>query len=723
MSGKTSRPAAALRRIALVTSVSVLPLHAAAAQDRGGTMELAPVTVEGSAERATGPAPGLVAKRSATGTKTDTPVLETPQAVSVITADQIRQQAAATTSEVLRYTPGVNAEIFGADPRADWPRVRGFQVPEFLDGLKLPRATYAWPRVDPYMLERLEVLKGPASVLYGQTPPGGLINGVSKRPTRDPVREVQFQVGDPGRLQAAFDFGGALDAEGTFTYRLTGLGRLAETQVDYVDDDRAVIAPAFTWRPNERTSLTVLGHSITDSGGSLQFLPSEGTLLPNPNGKIPRDRFLGEPGYDDFSRRQWAAGYLFETQLNDALTLRQGLRYASVDYDLDVVRGFGLVKNAAGQPTDYRSVVRRAVAIRDHAKALTIDNAVTGRFETGPLAHTVTAGVDILRQTVDYRFGAILVSPLDIYNPRYGTVPGTPVTTASTAQTLYQTGAYVQDQIALGGFRLTLSGRYDKFEVDTRNRLNSTTSTVEDSAFTGRAGLLYAFENGFSPYVSYATSFEPELGTNAAGAPFAPTEGRQVEAGLKYQIPGTNSLLTLSAFDLVQQNLVVRNALTNSAEQVGEVTVRGVELEGKINLWKGWDLLASYAYSHSEVTHATDGTEGNRVPYVPRHQASAWLNHTVSSGPLDGLSVGGGVRYVGASFGDLRNTAEAPSYTLFDAAVRVDLKAVSPALAGAEFAVNAANIFDKTYVSSCNDLNSCYWGTGRTIRGTLTYRW
>lgn len=695
--------------IALGAGAAFLPAGLAGAQSQTDT-QLAPIVIQSQGEQATGPVRGLVARQSATATKTARSVSETPQSISIMTADQIRQQQATTTSEAMRYTPSTNAEIFGADPRADWIRMRGFIVPELLDGTRMPRATYAWPRIDPYMVERIEALRGPAAALYGQTPPGGLINFVSKKPTEEPLREVQLTLGDPWRKQAAFDFSGPIDEDGQFLYRITGMARASETQVNHVDDDRLFIAPSLTWKPDDTTSLTVLGHHIRDDGGSLQFLPAAGMLYDSAYGKYSRDVFIGEPDYDDFQRRQTAIGYQFEHTFDNGITFNSSARLMEVDYDLNVVRGHPAL--VATPPL----VNRLAVEIHDVAKTFTTDNNISASFDTGPVTHDVLAGIDLLVQSADYQFGTGPASPINIYDPVYGGTIGAITNSADSRQTINQVGFYLQDEMSLDNWRLTLTGRYDAAETDTYSRLNSSRSVNDDGAFTGRVGLLYAFDNGIAPYVSFGTSFEPISGINTStGQAYDPSEGEQFEVGLKYQPVGTDHLFTLAAFDLEQSNLVVTNG--GIQQQIGKVDMKGIEAEAKISMWSGWDVIASYSYLDSEVT-----ATGKRVIYVPDHQAALWVNHTFS-GALEGLSAGAGVRYTGASFGDTANLLEAPSYTLFDAAARLNFGAFNDSLKGTELAVNVSNVFDKEYVASCNSVTQCYWGTARTIRATLTHRW
>lgn len=707
-------PASSSLHRALVTGVALAASAPALAQ----TATLETIVVTSAPEKADGPVDGIVASRSATGTKTDTPIEVTPQSISVVTSDQMQRQAAQSNAEALRYVPGISSETFGADPRADWIRSRGFQIPEYLDGLRLPRGVYAWSQTDPYLLERLEILKGPASTLYGQTPPGGLVNMISKRPTDTPVREIQLQTGYPKRGQVAFDLGGPIDEAGVFSYRLTGLGRLGDTQVDHVNDDRGEIAGGVTWRPTDATSLTVLGHLINKDSKSLQFLPSSGTAKDNPNGRIARDRFIGEPDFDDFDFTQSGIGYLFEHNFASDITFRQNLRYGLIDYDLDVVR----VHPAFGMRANNRDVARIAARIQDATRALTVDTNLSGHLATGALRHDWLVGLDYLNQDTDYSFARGAVADLDVYNPSYGATVGPLTTSTDQKQKLDQIGVYAQDQMTWQNLHVVLSGRYDWSDASTRNRLNGTVSETTDGQFTGRAGALYDF-GGIAPYVSYATSFEPQTGTDASGNAFDPTLGSQIEAGVKIKPGPLNGLITLSAYQLTQDNLVVTNAGTSLREQVGQARVRGLEAEAKFDLAENWEIIASYAYQQSEISKATDGTEGNRLPYVPVHQASAWVNYTFSENAFDGLSLGGGVRYTGASYGDTRNQVKTDSYTLLDASLGYDFGAADPKLEGLTLAANVSNLLDTDYVASCNNDNSCYWGAGRSIRGTLTYRW
>lgn len=668
-------------------------------------------------ERGNGPVQGFVAHKSLSGTKTDTPLLETPQAISVVGRDQVVNQGSQSVVEALRYTAGVSTNINPNDNRFESLRIRGFEPVLYLDGMQLPFGSllFGRPKVDPFMLERIEVLKGPSSSLYGQVAPGGLVNLVSKLPSPIQTRAVEIQANNFGQIQAGFDVGGPASKDGDLLYRLTGVVHDGGTQIDHVDDFRGAIAPSFTWRPNLDTTLTVLGSYQRDNSGvSIQFLPSQGTLLPNPNGIVPVSRFTGEPGFNKFERTQYWAGYQFEHRASDVWTLRQNLRYASLDTTVKAVLGAGL------QP-DLQTLRRSAFIVPEKADAFTVDNQAEARFSTGPLAHTALFGFDYRRVTSDSSQYFAVAPTINLFNPVYGAAVPAPALVSSISQRQNQLGAYVQDQVAFDRWRLTLNGRHDWISTETDNHIAATRQAQSDTAFSGRAGLTYVFDFGVAPYVAVARSFQPTLGA-AGGVPFKPTTGIQQEVGIKYQPANLNLLLTGALFNLVQQNVVTPSGLLQV--QTGEVRSRGAELEAAASLSNGLRLVASYTYTDTEVTSTGIPAQlGKRFITVPLHQGAIWADYTFQSGALAGFGFGAGVRYVGQSYGDAANTVVIPNYSLIDATAHYDLSNLDSRLKGAKLALNVNNLFDKRYVSTCASLNQCYYGTGRVITGSLRYTW
>jgi len=708
----------------------------AAGQPSAGSLPAIVVEPQASRETGTGPVSGFIARRSVSGTKTDTPLMETPQSVSVVTRDQMDAQGATTLVESLRYTPGIVAQYGNTDLRLDWLTLRGFTPPaRYLDNLRLPFGArgYSQPRIEPWGLERVEVVKGPSSVLYGQATPGGLVNMVSKRPTLEPVREVELQFGSHNRRQAALDLGGAIDADGVWSYRLVALHREANTSYDHVSERKTYFAPSLTFRPSSATRLTVLGQwQSLDSpgGGGAPALPAAGTLDTSRYAALPTRTFVGEPGYDRFSNRQRFVGYEFEHRFNDTFTVRQNLRYGKVDAYTQRIQAVCL---AACNPS---SLLRYAWAFPEEASLLTADTQLQADFATGTLRHTLLAGVDFSNEksAFDETNLRIITRPFNAYLPVFGTDSGAvPSVATHIDQKRRQTGFYLQDQIHLDRWSLVLAGRYDKADTDTRTLTTATARMARvdqhDDKFTGRAALMYNFDSGFAPYLSYSTSFQPAAGTDRQGNPFEPTTGRQIEAGLKYQPAGSKAMVTAAVYELTQRNVLTPDPLSRSfSEQTGEVRVRGLELEAKAPLARGLDVIASYAYTDSRVTRANANasgasTLGKRFPYVPEHQAALWLDYAFPMEIAPGLSLGAGVRRISTTYGDAANQFRVPGVTVMDAALRWDLGRWRPSLKGLRLALNVSNLADKTYVATCLSSTGCYYGERRSVYVTAGYSW
>lgn len=709
-----------------VTGDGTLTLEAVS----GDAMALGEVHISGTTrESAFGPVDGYVATRSASGSKTDSALIEIPQTINVVTRDQVQAQGAQNIVEAVRYTPGVVASFGDSDSRNDVLQSRGYYLRYNLNGSRLPYGAYsaAMLRIEPYGLERIETIKGPASVLYGQSTPGGLANLVSKQPTFEPLREVQLQTGSNDRAQGGLDLSGPLDEGGTLAYRLTGLIRDTGGDVDHGYDKRTFVAPALTWQPNEDTRLTLLSHYQEDDTLSDYVpLPAGASLHSGPNGRLPRDRYLGEPRFDGYERTQSSLGYLFEHRIDDVWSLRQTLQSNHVEVDTFASPGYLL-------SADGRQLSRVATHGEGEARSLTVDTTAQAEFATGRVGHTVLIGLDYLDLTDAYRFASAPYStPLDVYAPRYGQAVPTLIPRIDYDQHREQTGLYLQDQIRLERWVLTLGARQDWVSTRTETGLAAhTKASQREDKPTGRIGLAYLFDNGLAPYASYSTSFEPLDGTDFSGQPFKPMTGEQYEVGLKYQPPGGESFVTLSAFQLTQENVTTPDpdpTHVGFSVQTGESRVRGLELEAKASLHRRLDLLASYAYMDSKVTRANaaaggSSLEGNEIPQVPAHQASLWLDYRLDEGPLRGAGAGFGARYMSKVYGDAANTLEMPGRTLFDATLHYDLGQAASELDGAELRLSANNLLDKRYVGFCQNALQCYYGQGRTLLATLSYRW
>ncbi|HEX7913932.1 MAG TPA: TonB-dependent siderophore receptor [Paraburkholderia sp.] len=668
---------------------------------------------------------GLVGKRTATGTKTDTPITEVPQTINVVTSQQIEMTGATDLNQVLRYVPGFSS--FGSDSRTDlYASLRGFTPTLFVDGLQAPNtAAIANWRVDSYMIDSVTVLRGPTSVLYGAGDPGAIVDVQTKQADGVRVREVGVQVGNYARKQTMFDVGDQLDADGKYAYRFVGVARDGNALSGPNADQRVALAPSFRWRPDSNTSLTLTATYLQDWNDiSHNFLPASGTVLPNPNGQLSQDVYTGEPTFNDYRKKQGSLGYQFSHDLNSIWTLRQNMRWMHLSVDDASVFGGGL---APGSTTD---ITRYAGLFQQNYSRFDVDNNAQARFGTGPLEHTLLLGFQYNRQTTTDSEWLALAPELNLYNPVY-----TPVTTAifsgptsfghSDLYTAMNTfGAYAQDQVKWNRWALTLGGREDWVSLRQDDREAGTRTKQDVSAFSGRVGLTYQGDYGLSPYVGYSTSFDPVIGVKMYGGGLPePTRGRQIEAGLRWQPPGKNLMLSAAVYQINQTN-VVTPAPTNldptglSSVQTGEVRSRGIELSAVGNVTRELSIVASYVYQDVKNVKANDASLNNWPVDIPRprQMASLWADWTWHTGAFAGFGVGAGIRYQSALAGAPDNSLIVASYTLYDAALHYDTR-------DWRFALNGVNLFDRHYISGCQSYSVCAFGNERTVLASARYNW
>ncbi|WP_027523793.1 TonB-dependent siderophore receptor [Bradyrhizobium sp. Ec3.3] len=676
----------------------------------------------GFVETPRGPVHGYVANRSSSGTKTNTPIMETPQSVSVIGAEEIRDQKPNKLDEVLRYSAGVRAGTFGADTRNDWWLIRGFKSDDvglFLDGMQLFYTSYASWKLQPLNMERVEVLRGPSAVLYGGSSPSGIVNVISKMPPSEPIRYIETGVNNFGNAYVGFDVGGPVATSpenGKLFYRVVGQVQNGGTQVDFTPDNNYFIAPSVTWKPDADTTFTVLASASKQDTRGINFLPYQGTVTNAAFGRIPTSTFLGDPSIDKFTREQEMLGYQFERNLNDSLTFRQNARFAHVD-----VTYRGLVANGYSNATTG-DIARYNWYAKDTANQANLDNQLEYRFDTGLLKHTMLFGVDLRGYQIDdyqqFQFGT--TPSINVFSPVYGlNVPFTNGPFRNFLITQKQAGTYLQDQIKLGNFTLVVSGRNDWVETTQAARdTGAIVASRDDSRFSGRAGLIYNFDNGLAPYVSYATSYNPVIGLNANNQLLLPETGKQVEVGLKVQPKWFDGYFTVSAFDLKRQNALTTdpsNALLQN--QTGEVTSRGIELEAVANVTKELKLIGAFTSYHLFTSKDLDSSLIGKTPTnTPELLASGWADYTFKEGPLAGFGFGGGVRYVGSSWADTANTLEVPAVVLGDLALHYEWQNWRTAL-------NVINVTDKNYVASCASATSCFYGDRRRVTASVSYKW
>lgn len=715
------------------------------AQQSSSSQQPAPSALVGTAARVNAGTKGFLATRASGATKTDSPIISTPASIAVITRDEIDVRRAQSVRDLMRYAPGIYFSN-DTDFRFQEVRARGFTVEQYLDGLRLQGGPFGFPRVDPNLIERAELITGPASILYGAASPGGILNMVSKRPTEKAFGEVSLQTGSFDRIQGAFDVGGPVDKDKTLLYRITGIGLNANTQVDNIGEQRFAIAPAWTWRPNVDTTITFLTSYRQDpKGGAFALLPIQGTLVPGTYGQIPRNFFAGDLNYESLKYKQATAGYEFEHRFDDVFTVRQNVRYLHNELNYVEVQPSAFTTTGAGATlrlVDGRTIRRNFFSTNENLDTFAADNQLQAKFNMGPLQHTVLAGFDYQRFDFNNfaRFAATNI--LDILAPNYTQnilVPTAPF--QNLDQHLQQRGLYVQDEAKLG--RLTVLGgiRYDWAEGNTLAQNTGVRVLNDDQKPTGRIGAIYNFDSGVAPYVSYSTSFQPtSVGTLVNGQPGKPTTGEQYEAGVKYQPVGTNLMFTAAIYDLKQRNVLTTitgpGVPPNTTAQIGEVSSRGFEGSVVGSPLPGLSLRGQYTYLDNRITAPQDADFGKRLALTPMHTASLWANYVVQNGLAAGFGFGGGVRYIHEMYTTNANNLTVPTIvpgvsvpanvipasTVFDAALSYDFGMRRKEWKGLSAALNVNNVFDKTYVSFCT-AGGCRWALGRTVLGTLTYRW
>ncbi len=680
---------------------AVEPAAAAAAPAEEATLPAVRATARSERETATSPVRGYNARRAATATKTDTPLAETPQSMTVITRELIVDQGATNVQDALNYAAGVRSDAYGLDSRTDSVRIRGGDPVEYLDGLRKNFDYYTSnARTEPYTLERIEVLRGPAAMLFGQGGTGGVVNMVSKRPQAEAQGEVGVQIGSWQRRQLQADLTGPLTADGQWLYRLVAVAREADTQVDHVRDDRRVLAPSLTWRPSAATSLTLQALAQEDRTGSTsQFFPWSGVITANPNGRLPTSRFIGEPGWDRYDTDRRSLGWLFEHRFDNGWTLRQNARWTrnEVDYRSAYADSFTAPGDWAADPVNKRLLGRYAYADVNRTRLLTLDQHLQGRAQAGGVRHDWLVGLDVARYSKRGETGSGSGGLIDAYAPVYGNF--TPPTLSAVApSTQRQTGVYLQDQMRLGPhWQLTAGLRHD----EARNHTEGA-GTEASHANSKRLALMYLADSGWSPYLSYSESFRPVA--NIGNQRFEPLRGKQWEAGVKAALDGGRTVFNAAVYDLRELNQLRQNPADNSYAQLDETQARGVELELKTSPVRALDLVASYTYTNLKAP----------LEAVPAHQLSAWGRWRFAVAGLPGFSLGAGVRHLSAFHDGAAPTVSA--VTLLDALL---------AWEGAHWraALNVNNVADKTYVATCLGRGDCWWGARRNAVASLSYRW
>ncbi|WP_254604859.1 TonB-dependent siderophore receptor [Acetobacter syzygii] len=725
---------------------------------------LGPVRVGGTVvhENPTGPGVGYVATTTMAGTKTDTPIIEIPNSVYVITKKQMEDQQPQNIREALRYTPGIYSEPTGTAGNG-YPGStgnsssgilqRGFSTLQFIDGLQ----TNSLSAGETAFLERVETVNGPASVMYGQTSPGGMIGMSLKKPTDKPLHEVSVGFGNWGRYETTVDLSDKITKSGNLKYRIAAIGDTQGTQTDYVNYHRVGVLPSITWDIDKKTSLTFLGSYIYTPGNGTYSsgYPLYGTLINNGRSRLARSTFLGEPNWNIQSDKSAMFEYLFSHTFNKYIKFEQTFRWEKSSLDNKTLSLSG---------SDDEETVERTPLVQNYqSDTIGMDARFSGKLNTGPISHTWVVGSDFRKYDIqlayqyDYTQGDNIINT---YNPVYGSYTRCFGFTAAckdfggiSSFDRFQEGVYFQDQIKWKGLSILIGGRNDWVNTDnnihTENNLATNPARITgsehrygpQSAFTWRAGIVYHFNFGLAPYFSYSTSFLPQNGFSATGNIFSPLTGKQLEAGIKYEVPHTDVLLTAAAYHIDEDHYLITDPNnTNSSADAGRVTSKGFELSAHANITKNLRFLASYTYTDARYSStnltsslisvsggvisrgSTVSQKGKYLQTVPRNMASAFLDYTFTLPSLEGFGVNGGVRYIGFTYSDAVNSLKIPDYVLFDIGAHYDFGRRFPILKGLHAQLSISNLTNKYYITSCAT-SACYIGQGRRVYGNLTYNW
>jgi iron complex outermembrane recepter protein len=630
-------------------------------------------------------------------------VLDTPFAMDIIVAQELRDIGAKNIQEALTYSSGVYSGRFGFDTRGDWSSVRGLGTSPYVDGLRGIFGFYNNVRPEIYTLESIEVLKGPSSVLYGQSDLGGIVNVVTKKPQAISTHQFELEYGSFERKQLAVDSTGSLDGNSHWLYRIVALKRDSDTQVDYVNDDAVVLMPAVTWQPSTSTNLTLqLIHQENDSVVSSQFLPSKGTINPAPLGPIPSNRFAGEPGWDRYDTEKDELSLMLNHSFSETWSLATNIRQTD---SASITRE--IYTNVSEIPTDTGDIGRTIHTADRTTEVLASDTRLLGKLALGSTTHKVVVGLDYQNALwEEFNYGSSNKGgTFNVYKPVYGYVNFDVLTWADRPDNrIEQTGVYLMDHMEWNAWVLSLALRKDEARQVLLNVLPPN-RVVRDSATTGRAGLMYRFDFGLSPYVSYSESFLPNLGTNGPqGGQLKPSAGEQTEAGVKYLSRSGNTSVTFAQFDIEQQNRVIDGAIPGGREQIGSTT-------------DGWELEIEQRIAALEITasitklDAINDATKKRLSSIAEESASIWAKYQL----LDRLSAGFGVRYIGTVVG-ANEFPELPEVSLVDTNFTYNLEQW-------DFRFSIRNLVDKQYLSWCRGRDQdCGFGERRNLALSASYK-
>ena len=693
--------------------VVVTGIDAAPTAELSATASGLALSVEPGTARATEPNEALrvvvtgeeegdyVEPNATTATRTDTPLIEIPQSIQVIPEAILEYQQVIRLNDALRNLPGVvQSNTFGGG-RENFA-IRGFEDASILrngfrvggegnDGL-----------LDTANIQQIEVLRGPASVLYGSVEPGGVINLVTKSPLETPFGEFTTQFGGNGLVRPTLDVTGPINESGSIRYRLNAAYERADGYRNFETEvDRVFFAPVVALDLGDRTDLTVEFDYFNDQRPFDRGIPPLGDEIPD----VPRTTNIGEP--TDFIRTQnTGVGYRLEHRFSDSWRLRNRFRYA----DTNFLNRRAELSEALGGLDPETGEIQRLFWFNDSGvESYEAQTEVIGQFATGSINHTLLIGVDVFFDDSRTDVSIEPTQSVNLFNPQTGLVPSPDlplaIATTDTDVNRRRIGLLLQDQIELlPRLNLLLGGRVDFFNqrsasgpisIPGQPRTPGREAEQSRTAFTPRVGLVYQPWEPLAVYTSYSRSFQPNVldRTTVAGELLEPTEGEQFEVGVKANLLDGRLAATLAFFDISKTNIAADDPNNPTfVVPIGEQSSRGIELDVTGEILPGWNFLAGVSLLDAEIESSPSPNipEGGTPRNVPDTSASLWTTYEIRSGRLSGLGFGLGLYYVGERQGDNANTFTLDDYLRTDAAIyysRDDIR----------LGLNFRNLFDITY--------------------------
>jgi iron complex outermembrane recepter protein len=641
-------------------------------------------------------------------TRSDTSLQEIPQSVQVIPPQVIQDRQSKNIVESLRIIPGIVSEeaersVFtSANPR-------GFTTSFAVDGLRDPGIAFSGGSNS--NIERIEILKGPASILFGQSSFGGTINLVTKQPKKEPYYAIEGTVGNFGLFGGAIDMSGPLNPDKTLRYRLNVLGETGNSFVDFLGVNRFEVSPTVTWELSKNTDITIEGKYISANIPFDTGLPAKGTILPNINGRIPLNRFLGDPDLNEEKINYFQIGYSLNHRFSEDWQIRNAFRYGSRLSTQSVTIPQSLLADERTLETIYLDQ-RNQPGKND---TYNLDTYTVGKFNTGTIKHELTAGIDLSRNVSSGRNFEGSQSPIDIFSPDYSAIVQLAPTVFDSRSTNDGLGVYVQNKVNLqDNLILVLGGRFDVVNTKFEDFEASTSESQQNQAFSPRVGLVYKPIPDLSLYASYSNSFQQSVGRLASGGVFEPERGTQYEIGAKAEI-GKKLSATIALFDITRSNVPTADPENlNFSIQTGEQNSRGAELFVTGEISPGWNVIGGYSYTDARITKDNTLVVGNRLNNVPQHAASLWTTYEIQQGSMKGLGAGLGLFSVGERQGDLENTFTLPSYLRTDASVFYKKE-------GFRATLSLKNLFGITYFPSAQNDLRVRVGDPFTIAGSVSF--